>query len=102
MKQRDEYRQRQCWIDIFEGDQFMGKMRRIFGPAELKKPKARSVIVGPKAHVLLEVRRGAKPTVLRLDANRLIPSLAATVRGARIAKVTVMASPGAKSRRAGS
>jgi hypothetical protein len=74
----------------------MGRMRRIFGPAELKRPKGKSVIVGPKAHVRLEFRRGGKPVVVKLDANRLIPDLAAKVRGAMIRTVKVVkASPSA-------
>jgi hypothetical protein len=96
MKRRDRYSQRQCWMDLFEGDEFMGRMQRIFGPAELKGLKGKSAIVGPKAQVLLEVRRGGKPAVVRLDANRLIPSFAAKVRGAMIRTVKVVkASPSA-------
>src|SRR5271155_4111639 len=45
-----------CWVDLFEGPWFTGKLRRLYGPAEIHKAAiqdflAGSMIVGPEAKV---------------------------------------------------
>ena len=68
-----------CWVDIFEADYFMGRRRRLTGPQKLRQLKAKSLIVGPKAAVVLTVFRGNRKSVIRLKAKRLVPNLAESV-----------------------
>lgn len=34
----------ECWVDLFDADYFMGKMRRLTGPRRLSRWRAKSVI----------------------------------------------------------
>jgi hypothetical protein len=48
-----------CWMDVFEGSYFEGRMRRLFGPIRIAPLSAGSVIVGPEASAqLIAQRRG--------------------------------------------
>ena len=82
---------RNCWVDIYEADHFQGRMRRLFGPQKLRRPHAKSIIVGPRATVLLSVRRQGLESVVKLKAKSVIPDLAKSVRGAMIQQVAVLA-----------
>ena len=62
-----------CWVDIFEADYFMGRKRRLTGPQKLRQLKAKSLIVGPKAAVVLTVFRGNRKSVIRLKASAWCP-----------------------------
>jgi hypothetical protein len=57
-----------CWVDLFEGRGFSGKVRRLHGPGEFHGPQhggvtPRSLIVGPAA--VLEAIGSPKPFTLR-------------------------------------
>jgi hypothetical protein len=72
---------RECWVDVYDADHFQGRMRRLVGPKKLRKVGAKSVIVGPSARVLLNVRRRGRDRVVTLPPRQVIPNLAAAVRG---------------------
>jgi hypothetical protein len=72
----------ECWVDVFELDYFMGRMRRLFGPLDLNQLQARSVIVGPRTTLELSVRRGGKESVVMIQPKKLVPVLAKSVVGA--------------------
>ncbi len=93
MDRIDPLAQPECWVDIFEADHFMGRMRRLVGPQKLRQLHGRSVIVGPRAKLLLTVRRGGRDVVVTLAPKRLVPSLPATLRGADIRRAAVAHSP---------
>ena len=78
-----------CWVDIFEALYFMGRMHRLFGPQKLRQLHAKSMIVGPRATVLLSVRRRGRESVVKLAAKRVIPDLAKSIHGATIREATV-------------
>jgi hypothetical protein len=82
--------QDQCWIDLFDADCFMGRMRRLVGPRKLRQLNAKSVIVGPEAMVVLTVRRGGKDHQVTLKPRKVIPDLAVAVRNAKIRSATVV------------
>ena len=86
--QRTEF-SRNCWVDIFEAHDFMGRMRRLFGPRKLRQLQAKSMIVGPRATVLLSVRRRGRESLVKLAGKRVIPDLAKSIHGATIRKATV-------------
>jgi hypothetical protein len=86
--QRTEF-SRNCWVDIFEAHDFMGRMRRLFGPRKLGPLRAKSMIVGPRATVFLSVHRHGRESVVKLTAKRVIPDLAKSIHGATIRKATV-------------
>jgi len=81
---------RQCWVDIFDSAYFMGRMHRLFGPQRMRKINAKSVIVGPEAKILLSVRRGGKDHVVELAARRVVPNLAASIKGGTIRDASVV------------
>jgi hypothetical protein len=66
-----------CWIDLYEGPWFTGKLRRLYGPVELHTAaiddfRQGSMIVGPEAKVVTKhthTTRLCKP-------KQLIPDLA--------------------------
>ena len=82
-----------CWVDIFEADYFMGRRRRLQGPQKLRQLQAKSLIVGPKATVVLAISKGKKKSVVRLNAKRVIPELAKLAGGAIFREITVEISP---------
>ncbi|MGD0461866.1 MAG: hypothetical protein ABSB74_05195 [Tepidisphaeraceae bacterium] len=90
MERTDSPAQGQCWVDVFEADCFMGRMRRLVGPRKLRQLSAKSVIVGPHAMVVLTVRRRGRDCRVTLRPRKVIPNLAATVRGAKICNATVV------------
>ncbi len=94
MRRIDQYERKTCWIDVFEKSFLGGTMRRVFGPRQLDRLSAGSVIVGPAAQLSLtcrhdnkrrdDTRRGIKPAVVTLKANRVIPDLSKITKGAVI------------------
>jgi hypothetical protein len=90
MERKDSPRTLQCWVDVYAADYFRGKMRRLFGPQKLRQLSAKSVIVGPHAMVVLTVRRAGKDVLVKLPPRKAIPSLASTVRGAKIRNAAVV------------
>jgi len=78
-----------CWVDIFEAHYFMGRMHRLFGPRKMRRLRAKSMIVGPRATVLLSVRRRSRESLVTLAAKRVIPDLAKSIHGATIRKAAV-------------
>jgi hypothetical protein len=90
MERTNSPAQDQCWVDVFEADYFMGRMRRLVGPRKLRQLIAKSVIVGPQAMVVLTVRRGGRDCQVTLKPRKVVPDLAATVRNAKIRGVTVV------------
>lgn len=93
MDRIDPLAQCQCWVDIFEADHFMGRMRRLVGPRKLRQLHGKSVIVGPRATLLLTVRRGGRDVVVKLASKRVVPDLRAAVRGAAIRRAAVAYPP---------
>lgn len=78
-----------CWIDLFEGTDFSGTMRRIPGPRAVRvilpgndgDPPFRSLIVGPTAHLLFfDIARPHEP-VLRVPAKLVVPDVRALAQG---------------------
>ena len=84
MQRNEQMDKHQCWVDVFEATNFMGRMRRLFGPQKMPRITAKSVIVGPEATILLSVRVRGKDRVVELAARRVIPDLASSVKGATI------------------
>ena len=82
-----------CWVDIFEADYFMGRRRRLQGPQKLQQLQAKSLIVGPKATVVLGISKGKRKSIVRLNAKRVIPELAKLAGGAIFREITVEISP---------
>ncbi|MGD0390055.1 MAG: hypothetical protein ABSC42_13995 [Tepidisphaeraceae bacterium] len=78
-----------CWVDVFEEGYFLGRMRRLFGPRKLRQLQAKSMIVGPRATVLLSVRRRGRESLVKLAGKRVIPDLAKSIHGATIRQATV-------------
>jgi hypothetical protein len=79
-----------CWIDLFDADYLMGKMRRVAGPRKLRQLSAKSLIVGPRAIVVLTVRRGNRDHVVKLQPRKVVPKLTDAVRGAKIIAMAVV------------
>jgi hypothetical protein len=77
-----------CWVDLYEGPWFGGKLRRLRGPADfLKTPQFRSVIVGPQATVVeADKKRGAtlRPRQIVPDAGRRFEGKLTTIRVLRV------------------
>jgi hypothetical protein len=90
MEPADSRDQVQCWVDVYELGYFMGRMRRLIGPKKLRQLSAKSVIVGPHAMVVLTVRRRGRDCLVKLPPKKVIPDLAATVRGAKIRNAAVV------------
>ena len=80
-RSEQNFQKKQCWLDVFESSDFEGKMRRYFGPTRLRTLCAGSAIVGPGAVVHLLGRRRGRPITIQLPPKRLIPNLAAALRG---------------------
>jgi hypothetical protein len=80
---------RDCWVDVYDTTYFGGKLRRYFGPIELRRLTGGSVIVGPQAKLQVIARRGQKPVLIDLKPNKIIPDLAASLRGAEIQSARV-------------
>jgi len=78
-----------CWVDVFEEGYFLGRMRRLIGPRKMRQLHAKSMIVGPRATVLLSVRRRSRESLVTLAAKRVIPDLAKSIHGATIRKAAV-------------
>lgn len=78
-----------CWVDLFDADYFMGRRHRLHGPQKLTRLHAKSIIVGPKAKVVLTIFRGKKKSVIRLNPSRVIPDLAKRARGAKLGEALV-------------
>jgi hypothetical protein len=73
--------QSDCWVDVFDADFFMGRRRRIKGPQKLRQLRAKSLIVGPKAVVVVTIFRGNRKSVVRLNAKRVMPDVAKSIGG---------------------
>lgn len=80
---------KECWLDVFEASHFGGRMRRYFGPTQVKPAAAASLIVGPKARVQLQGIRRGRPVMIELKPNHLAPDLAKSTGGAAIQLVVV-------------
>ena len=78
-----------CWVDVFESDYFMGRRRRLKGPQKLRKLQAKSLIVGPKATVVISVYHDNRPSIIKLNANRLVPDLNKSTGAAILSDVVV-------------
>jgi len=78
-----------CWVDVFESDYFMGRRRRLTGPQKLRKLQAKSLIVGPKATVVISVYHDNRPSIIKLNANRLVPDLNKSTGAAILSDVVV-------------
>ena len=83
--------QSDCWVDIFDADCFMGRRRRIIGPQKLRQLRAKSLIVGPKAAVVVTIFRGTRKSLVRLKAKRVVPDVAKSLGGSKgiLREVTV-------------
>jgi hypothetical protein len=104
MQRTEQIEECQCWVDVFDAAYFMGRMRRLFGPQKMPRSNVKSVIVGPEATILLSVRSRGKDRVVELAARRVIPDLAASIKGATIRNASVVrriaqAAPPSKKRR---
>jgi len=84
--------QSECWVDVFDGDCFMGRRRRINGPQKLRQLRAKSLIVGPKATVVVTIFRGGKKSVIRLNAKRVVPDVAKSIGSTRILREVIVES----------
>ena len=73
--------QSDCWVDVFDADFFMGRRRRIAGPQKLRQLRAKSLIVGPKATVVVTIFRGNRKSVVRLNPKRVMPDVAKAIGG---------------------
>jgi hypothetical protein len=89
MRQDERFDQKRCWIDVYETSYFQGTLRRLFGPVDLKNLPGGSAIVGPEAHVELQVLKGDRPVTVILKPNRIVPDLAKAARGGRIRQATL-------------
>jgi hypothetical protein len=78
-----------CWVDIFDADYFMGRRRRVNGPQKLPQLEAKSLIVGPKAVVVLSVGHGKRKSEIRLKSKRVVPDLAKSLKGAKFRAAAV-------------
>jgi len=78
-----------CWVDLFDAHYFMGRMHRLFGPRKMRRLHAKSMIVGPRATVVLSVGRRGRESVIKLAAKRVIPDLGKSIHGATIREATV-------------
>ena len=78
-----------CWVDIFDADYFLGRMRRLHGPQKLRHLRAKSLIVGPKATVILTIFRGSIKSRIRLKARLLVPDVTKSIGGAMFREVVV-------------
>jgi len=90
MQRTEQMDKCQCWVDVFESAYFMGRMRRLFGPQKMRQINAKSVIVGPEATIRLSVRSRGKDRVVELAPKRVIPDLAASIKGATICDAAVV------------
>jgi hypothetical protein len=73
--------QSECWIDVFDSDFFMGRRRRINGPQKLRQLRAKSLIVGPKAAVVVTIIRRNRKSIVRLNAKRVMPDVVKSLSG---------------------
>jgi hypothetical protein len=75
-----------CWMDVFEGSYFEGRMRRLFGPIRIAPLSAGSVIVGPEASAqLIAQRRGpGRQVIVRFPPKTLVPNLSLSLHGASL------------------
>lgn len=85
MKASDRYNQKRCWVDVYDGPFFKGKLRRLFGPVHIKALGG-SVVVGPGARVELRGLRGKADFVMRLEPNRIVADFAKITRGGVISQ----------------
>jgi hypothetical protein len=69
-----------CWVDLFEGTEFKGKMRRLFGPSAYMRLRnsarnwgipIRSVVAGPGAFVHFYVHGRADSGVWLEPGSRI-------------------------------
>jgi len=67
----------------------MGRRRRFHGPQKLRQLQAKSLIVGPKATVVLSVYRGRRKAVIRLKPKRTVPDLAKSLKGTVFREIVV-------------
>jgi hypothetical protein len=74
---------------MFESPGFSGRMRRVFGPLQLKSISAGSVIVGPEAVVEIHSQSKGRPEKLHLESNRLVTDLVAVLKGAKMGSTKV-------------
>jgi hypothetical protein len=84
--------QSDCWVDVFDADFFMGRRRRIKGPQKLRQLRAKSLIVGPKATVVVSIVRRNKKSVIKLNAKRVIPDVAKSIGSRGILREVVVES----------
>ncbi|HEY1923485.1 MAG TPA: hypothetical protein VGG44_12105 [Tepidisphaeraceae bacterium] len=80
-----------CWVDLFDADYFMGRRRRLQGPKKLRQLHARSLIVGPKASVVVTVYRGKRKSLVRLNPKKVVPDLAESLGKAAFGQLVVEA-----------
>jgi hypothetical protein len=92
MQRTDQSSAKDCWVDVFESTFFMGRMKRVFGPVRLKQVTAASIIVGPKAHLELQVKKNGKPVNLSFEPKKLVPDVAASLSGAQLLSASVSCS----------
>jgi hypothetical protein len=86
----DVHHSADCWVDIFDDDYFMERMRRLKGPQKLRQSGIKSLIVGPGAIAVLKVLRNNRESVVRLEPRRLVPDLAESIgKGAKFREVVV-------------
>jgi len=69
-----------CWVDLFEGTNYRGKMRRLFGPSAYMRLRnsahnwgipIRSVVTGPGAFVYFYVYGSADSGVWVVPGSRI-------------------------------
>ncbi|MGA2581988.1 MAG: hypothetical protein ABSG31_01830 [Tepidisphaeraceae bacterium] len=96
MRQDERFDQKRCWIDVYETPYFQGTLHRHFGPQKMQTLPGGSAIVGPEAHVELQILRGDRPVTVILKPNRIVPDLAKATRGGSIRQVILHCEAGSQ------
>jgi hypothetical protein len=86
MRRIDRLARLNCWMDVFEGSYFEGRMRRLFGPIRVAPLSAGSMIVGPEASAQLIAQRRSpgRQVIVRFPPRTLVPNLTLSLHGASL------------------
>jgi len=63
-----------CWVDLYSGTYFAGRLKRIYGPGRIRVARIGSLIVGPEAWVV-PTGRGRGVNLRPFRSRRIIPDL---------------------------
>jgi hypothetical protein len=81
---------KKCWLDHYSGAFFMGRLKRVYGPARIGVGRIGSLIVGPGA-LVVPASRNRQTSLRPLLPLQIIPDFATRKREGNLKMLQIVA-----------